>query len=148
MQMRLSDLTSWRGVLDRGPFALWGLLLSIAKFGVDSLIVKLRFGSWMPVTGYWFPRSAFGAPLEDQVTGGRLFELMAVAVPFAIVGVMLTLKRLRSAGMPLWLVVLFFVPAVNLVFFLVLGIVPSRRAPAERPEGDVFDRFMPQGIWG
>jgi hypothetical protein len=38
----------------------------------------------------------------------------------------MTLKRLRSAGLSLPLAALFFVPFVNLVFFLALSLWPER----------------------
>jgi uncharacterized membrane protein YhaH (DUF805 family) len=40
----------------------------------------------------------------------------------------MTVKRLRDAGKPLWLAILFFAPVVNLLFFAVLWVIPSREA--------------------
>jgi hypothetical protein len=42
------------------------------------------------------------------------------------------MKRLRSAGLPAQLVALFFIPFLNLLFFLVLCLLPEADgAPAE-----------------
>ena len=41
----------------------------------------------------------------------------------------MTIRRLRDAAQPLWLVSLFFVPFVNLIFFAILCLVPSSGAP-------------------
>ena len=54
--------------------------------------------------------------------------LAAVAVPFVWAGVFLTLRRLRDAGLPVWLVALFFVPFLNLLLFLVLCAAPTAAA--------------------
>jgi hypothetical protein len=51
-----------------------------------------------------------------------------VALPFVWIGTVLTLRRLRDAGWPLWLVILFFLPFLNLIFFIILAIVPSNRS--------------------
>jgi hypothetical protein len=42
---------------------------------------------------------------------------------------------LRSAGLPLWLVLVFFVPFVNLLFFVLLGVLPARAAEARTRHG-------------
>jgi hypothetical protein len=38
------------------------------------------------------------------------------------------MRRLRATGLPAGLVVFFFAPYVNLLFFIILCIYPSRRA--------------------
>ena len=65
----------------------------------------------------------------------------------------MTVKRLRDAGQPVWLVVLFFVPFVNLLFFLLLcALAPQERsqefegAPWPGPHG--IDRFIPHSKLG
>src|SRR5262249_58456667 len=74
-----------------------------------------------------------GAPRQTVMVAGLpapgrgfALALLAVALPFIWVGVTLTLQRLRDAQLPLGLVVLFFIPAVNLLLILGLCLVPSR----------------------
>jgi hypothetical protein len=55
-----------------------------------------------------------------------LLTMALVAVPFIWVGIAMTRKRLRDAGQPNRLVFPFFIPAVNVVFFLLLCLLPSR----------------------
>src|SRR6266853_290946 len=45
---------------------------------------------------------------------------------FGICG--LTVKRLRDAGQPLWLTLLFFAPIINLLFFGLLMLLPGQQA--------------------
>ncbi len=57
-----------------------------------------------------------------------LAVLVAIALPFVALGTWLTLARLRSAGWSPWLVLLFFVPLLNLAFFAALCVAPPRAA--------------------
>jgi len=54
--------------------------------------------------------------------------MVAISLPFVWLGVAMTLKRLRSARLPLWLMVFLFAPFINLMFFLVLCLVPERKS--------------------
>jgi len=58
----------------------------------------------------------------------------AVALPFIVVGLSLTVQRLRDAGHSSLLAVLFFLPLGNLFFFFVLCLLPTKRKlPALEP---------------
>jgi len=39
MSMRLSDLWTWRGTIDRGPYLLWGIILCAIKYNLDRFLV-------------------------------------------------------------------------------------------------------------
>jgi hypothetical protein len=63
----------------------------------------------------------------------------------------MTMKRLRSAGLPASLVSLFFLPFLNLVFFLVLCLLPEREFQSDQKSpqtGARLTRFVPAGAWG
>src|SRR5207247_5740659 len=68
-------------------------------------------------------------------------SMVGLALPFIWIGIAMTARRLRSAGLPLWLVVLFFIPIANLVTLAILCIVPERGAgeigPSPSPFGAV-----------
>jgi hypothetical protein len=53
------------------------------------------------------------------------------ALPFAFLGARFTLRRLNTIGLPPWMVLLFFVPFVNMIFFVILAVVKS--APSTEP---------------
>jgi hypothetical protein len=65
--------------------------------------------------------------------------------------VILTLHRLRAAGLPLSLVVLFFVPIVNLLLFAVLSVLPTREltvvAAGPRPLERAHRRLTGDSYW-
>jgi uncharacterized membrane protein YhaH (DUF805 family) len=134
MSIRLSDLWHWQGTVDRVPYLVLGTVLMVIKFGLDWLVAGLVFGrAWHPFHYLMLPHEA--ARIDQVKFEDRVFyaALLLLALPFVWCGVALTLRRLRATGLPAALVVLFFVPVVNLVFFLVLGLLPSKPAQEERP---------------
>ena len=135
-----------RGTLPRSQYAVIGAVLAIVKINVDRAIAGLYGRYWDPVE-YWIPS---GAPLRDLGRGdvSLYATLAAVAVPFVWVGVALTLRRLRDAGLPSWLVFLFFVPFLNLLLFLVLCAVPPSEDSSEGSRASSrLDRILPRGRW-
>jgi hypothetical protein len=78
--------------------------------------------------------------------------LVALALPFIYVGVVATTNRLRSVGLPRWLVVLFFVPVVNLLLFVTLGILPPKlREQVEASDGGgatILEKIVPRSMLG
>ena len=117
-----------------------GFLLALIKQGLDHLMATRVFGKpWSPlsyaITGEI--GGLFSLDRDDQVFYATM---LALALPFLAVGVVLTVRRLRDAGWPLWLVALFFAPmSINIVFFLVLSLVPGRVRAARGTLGDRID---------
>jgi uncharacterized membrane protein YhaH (DUF805 family) len=132
MAMQWRDLWSWRGPLNRGDYAKWGLLLFLIKYNLDRLVAWFGFGRlWQPWTYLLGNGSADSSrPPEDL---GLLVVLLVLSLPFIVWGVLLTLRRLRDAGWPAPLVALFFVPFVNLVLFTFLCLQPTREPPHLQP---------------
>jgi hypothetical protein len=77
-----------------------------------------------------------------------LETMLAIALPFVWLGVAMTLKRLRSARLPSALVALFFLPFLNLIFFLALCLWPARELksidPRDHriPHGQITESFL------
>jgi hypothetical protein len=79
--------------------------------------------------------------------------MVALSLPFIWLGVAMTIKRLRSAGLPPQLVALFFIPFFNLLFFLVLCLWPEQHVAqvdaarasllASVPVGPYADQTLP-----
>jgi uncharacterized membrane protein YhaH (DUF805 family) len=128
MYMQLSLLWTWNRTIDRTPYLLTGVVLFLVKFAIDWTIATQAFGQpWSPFNYLVWP--------NDRVL--RVFELgdperefsltmLLVSLPFIWTGVILTLHRLRATGLPLSLILFFFVPLVNLLLFLVLVLLPTR----------------------
>jgi uncharacterized membrane protein YhaH (DUF805 family) len=119
---------------------LIGLSLALMKQVIDRMVSDRVLGrTWSPlsyaVTGEI--GGLFSLRRDDQVFYATM---LAVALPFLLVGLVLTVRRLRDAGWPLWLVLFFFAPMpINLVFFLVLCLTPSREEATNGTLGDVID---------
>lgn len=131
MAMRVRDLWDWRGETGRRDYFLWGVLLGVIKYNLDRVVVSMWLGR------SWFPFEYLIAPnnLAGDLVGGLpmplVLTLLILALPFIACGVGLTLNRLRNAGWPMPLASLFFLPYINLIFFLVLCVTPGRDQPRE-----------------
>lgn len=129
-RFRLRDLLRWEGTIGRGPYALIGLSLLALKYNIDRFIASAVYHRpWRP-----FSYLSAGVDLNALVSGSDdaafLGTLLVVAIPFIWIGTVLTIRRLRSLGLPAGLVLLFFVPVINLLLFLWLSLAP----PLEREE--------------
>ena len=112
------------GPLRRGHYAAAGTVLTVLKYALDRLLAAAFGRSWGWLD-YWSP----GAFPIDGVPRAELpfyLALVALAAPFLALGLWLTARRLRDAGLSLWLLVLFFVPVVNVLLFVTLSLIPSR----------------------
>ena len=155
MTFGFSSLWRWDGTVDRGFYALVGVAGFALKHNLDRFIATLVFHRSWGIFNYWIPpvRVMHLASLShsDMVFLG---SMLALALPFIRVGVALTLRRLRAIGLPLWLVVFFFAPVLNLLFFLLLSTLPSRAPkgtalpPARSGPRKSLDRFIPNHIVG
>ena len=128
MRIQPSLLWTWNRTIDRVPYVALGVVLFLIKFAIDWTISTRLFGQpWSPFDYLVWP--------NDRVL--RVFELndperafsltmLVVSLPFIWTGVILTLHRLRATGLPLTLVLFFFVPLVNLLLFLILVLLPTQ----------------------
>jgi uncharacterized membrane protein YhaH (DUF805 family) len=153
MKITFADLWRSDGTIDRGTYALVGLVGFALKHNLDRLVATYFFHRPWGLFNYWVPLRDV-ARITALRSGDAVFleTMVALALPFVWIGVALTIKRLRSAGLPSQLVLLFFVPFLNLLFFLLLCLVPARNSVAERkttwPESSSFARIIPDSAVG
>lgn len=153
MGLAPSDFWTWRGKVGRAKYTGLGVFLFAIKHNLDRVVAS-SFGNRWGIFNYW----AFDEPGGvNTLTGGRAkfyATLVTVALPFIWIGVALTLRRLRDAHLPLWMVAFFFLPLVNLFFFLVLALIPStprklpRRPLARRRFYETLARVIPDSELG
>jgi uncharacterized membrane protein YhaH (DUF805 family) len=129
-----------------------GVTLFAFKHLIDRMIATAGFGLPWSLFNYWIigePASVNDAPVSHLKFYATL---LTVALPFIWIGLALTLRRLRDIGWPLWLVTFFFIPFLNLLFFLLLSTMPSRTAVPVTPEirgfRDFVDRLIPRSGFG
>ena len=129
MALKPSDFWTWRGKIGRAAYAGIGILLFAIKHNLDR-VIALAYGYKWGIFNYW----VFDKPAGIDTLSGQQAKyyatLVAVAIPFIWIGVVLTLRRLRDANLPLWMVAFFFLPFLNLVFFLILAVIPSASTTA------------------
>jgi len=155
--MTSTRIATWwgKGEIGRVPYALIGILGFAVKHNLDRLVASSVFHRPFGVFNYWIsPAQALRITSLPRNDAEFLLTMVAVALPFIAAGVVLTVLRLRSIGLPLWLAVLFFLPILNLVFFLILSLLPPRETPADptvRAHGHLhrfLDRLIPDNSWG
>src|SRR5258708_27061288 len=121
MAMKFSDLWRWEGKVSRGQYAAVGIVGVLLKHSIDRLIAASVLDYQSRFFNYWAPLGK--AARLDHLSSAEakfLVTLLLVSIPFLWVGVAMTVQRLRDAGQPVWLVVLFFIPVINVLFFLPL----------------------------
>jgi len=120
-------LFSPHGRVTRGAFLAWGGGLTAAKMLLDWMLCNFVLGvQWTPGIYLYVP-----VAMQRGVEGAwGWLVLAAVSVPFAWVGMVLTVRRLRDAGLNPWLVSAFVLPVANLVLFALLSLLPSDRRAA------------------
>ena len=138
--MRYSNLWRWEGAIGRVRYAIIGVIAFGLKYILDRLVAEFVFGREWSLWNYWI--SPFGPITPTSVLGmdqGIVTTLLVLALPFIWLGVVLTVRRLRSIGWQTGLVVLFFVPYLNLIFFLLLCTMPPA---ASEPRADNHRRWL------
>ena len=125
MTMNASVLWTWKGSIHRRAYLAWGAGLMAVKYNIDRLVAA-AYGIHDWNIGRYWKLSDIELAFTDNAHRRFFLTLAYVALPFIFVGVVLTARRLRDVGWPLWLACLFFVPFVNLVFFAVLSVAPTR----------------------
>lgn len=148
MAFHFSDLWRWEGRVSRGAYATVGLVGVAIKHNLDRVIAASFLG-YKNSFNYWAPLGK-AARLNhlSNLEAKFLATLLIVSIPFVWVGVTMTVKRLRDARQPVWLAVLFFVPFINLLFFLTLCALPPKVSSQELegapwPGPHALDRFIP-----
>ena len=151
MSLKLSDFWTWQGRVGRAKYAILGIVLFAVKHNIDRIIATL-FGYGWTVLNYWIFIGSEGIEKIDERVAVLYAVLLVAALPFIYVGVVLTIRRLRDAGWPRWFVLFFFLPFLNLFFFLILSIVPSTPEISQWSFKDRYyssiRRFIPESEFG
>ena len=154
MKITFADLWRSSGTVDRGTYAVVGLVGFALKHNLDRLVATSVFHRPWGLFNYWVPLRDV-ARITALSSGDAMFleTMVVLALPFVWVGVALTMKRLRSANLPPQLALLFFVPFLNLLFFLLLCLMPARNSTVTEGQrhwrmGSLFARIVPDNVLG
>ena len=142
------NVFTWRGRIGRARYLGTGVILLALKHNIDRLLAALSGYRWQ-LFNYWVINDADGITTLSPQDINFYFVLLLIALPFIWAGVTLTLRRLRDVELPLWLVMLFFVPFINVIFFVILAAIPSRRSrESDAPLPAHVSRFIPESKLG
>ena len=124
MWRTLRSIVDSRGHITGRAYLFIGTGLFILKYVLDAALVS----SWF--NRAWLPWDYFNLEWRDinfrDLSVVRFATVMlAIALPFIWCGVVLTLKRLRTLKWPGGLVLLFFLPYLNVPFLLLLALSPT-----------------------
>jgi len=105
-------------------YFLWGVGLFLLKFPLDYIIASRLFGKKWDLFVYF---SYVRNPLFNQNQSDPIFwmTMLAIALPFVALGLIFTFRRINTLKIhPFW-VLMFFLPFLNVAFFLILTFWPN-----------------------
>jgi uncharacterized membrane protein YhaH (DUF805 family) len=150
--MRLPELFDCRGQSGRSTFGLTLIFVCLVMHNLFRLasagtaVSRYRSGF-----NYLFSLWAFFGPRLVSREERRLLSiLLLLAIPCLWIAVCATVKRLRDLGLVWSYAALLLVPAVNLLFFLLLCLVPGfdKREEAEERGERLRASILPSTKWG
>jgi uncharacterized membrane protein YhaH (DUF805 family) len=142
------------GKVDRKTYAIVGLVAFFLKENLDRVVAAIYFHRPWNIFHYWAPlNSAASIRALPQADARFVAAMVALALPFIWLGVAMTVRRLRDIGEPVWMVVLFFIPYINLLLFAVLSVLPTREKAAHTesapwPGPRSLDNLIPKSKLG
>lgn len=147
----LGEVLWQRTTVDREVYLLYGTVFLAIKHNIDRIVSTAVFGKPWSLFNYLKPSDILNVSSLPQSELPYFLTMVALALPFIGIGVALTAKRLRDCGWPVWLVLLFFAPFINFLFFLLLSICPSAAPLAkngDEPAHKFLDRLVPHTAFG
>lgn len=147
--LKASQIIQTKGIVSRKEYALWGLLLFFIKYNLDRLIA-LSYDKYWFLTDYFVQADRLGL-LEIQPEDKSFYlTILLASLPFIWAGTVLTLKRLRDTDLPRGLLIFFFVPLLNLIFFIILSLLPSKSVitPGNLRYTRFVDKVIPKSKMG
>jgi uncharacterized membrane protein YhaH (DUF805 family) len=135
------DLFSFDGRVTRKQYLIAGVALAALKYPLDLGVSRAFRQPWGPARYIWLR----ALPIVDpNASRAYLLALLAVALPFIAVGVSLSARRLRDAGVsPFWSG-LFLLPLFHWLFIAALLVAPPRRAVDHGEVGPYRERAEPR----
>lgn len=148
--MNFLSLFSFQGRVSRGTYVLAGAIGVLLKHNLDRFVAHYFFHRSWNFTNYVAPLSPIAGLSLTAADQKFLLVIAMLAVPFIWVGIAMTVKRLRDVGADTRYALLFFAPVVNLIFFLLLSLLPSReeQIKAQWQRSGFLERWLPKSKWG
>ena len=134
------DLFALQGTVSRSRYLRAGIGLALVKYAVDALSFFLVLGEfWNPL---YYANPTFFRRMGgiDQLPAPYLVALILWALPFLWIGVAMSSRRARDAGLSQWIGLCFLIPFVTYFTVLLLACRKTRpqQMPSRRPDGFTF----------
>ena len=143
----LLNVFTWRGRIGRARYLGSILILLALNHNINRVLGYLAGYRWPYI--YWLVFFRNGMTVQNSAPFMFYTVVWWLAVPFIWAVVTLTLRRLRDANLPLWLVLLFFVPFINVIFLFVLAAIPTRQSADEELGLPAYvGRLIPESKFG
>jgi uncharacterized membrane protein YhaH (DUF805 family) len=149
--MKLQVLFDFRGRASRSTFVLAVTSAALLLHNIFRLLAAAVLSNTHSNLSFLFPISLLYFPQPVPPDLKRALPLFAlVAVPFFWLVITLTVKRLRDLETTEWYAVLLLVPAVNVLFFLILCLQPGCKIAdqAEQKGSGFLETMLPTSSWG
>ncbi len=145
----LNDLFSFNGTLSRTRYVLIALVGVLVKHVVDLAVSGLLFHRHFSPLNYLIPLGV-PTPITQMESSDLRFvaTLAAISIPFAWVGLAITVKRFRTIGWPRWTVLLFFAPIANVVSFAIAALWPESAPVQDTRAPRWLSRIVPVDRFG
>ncbi len=125
--------------VSRGTYALAGVSLMAFKYLVEAAVVCAMVGGWYSPVAFLSPLMSVRADALGSAADVLTLPYLLWTLPFAWVGVTMTVRRARDAGLPSGFGLAFFIPLVNFLVMFGLCALPTSKRPM------ILDRSRAEG---
>jgi uncharacterized membrane protein YhaH (DUF805 family)/uncharacterized protein YndB with AHSA1/START domain len=143
----IRSLFSLQEGVGRTRYLTIGVVLALAKYAIDAAAYYIATREFWHPADYLDP--SFAGRFHTGLEGTNLLPTWLLVffvvwtLPFMWIGVAMSARRARDAGLSPWLGLLFLVPMVTYVAIALLAVVPSRPArAATRRRTDPSERSL------
>jgi len=146
LKENISYLWNWTDPISRMSYLSIGLVLLALKIHLDRYLVFRISNLDHPIHFL----NVYGLTNLSQDETAIYWVLLLVTLPFLYLGLMLTVRRMRSVGLSPWFALLLFVPGLNILLILFLCILPPESSASGDHEDQRpwLDRLIPEDLCG
>ena len=154
MKLCWRDLWIWPNKsdeIDSAEYLIYGFILFSLKYNLDRLLATFILKEPLyDSIGLLFRLGDFFSSNTTSAFACYRLALIISSLPFLYIAIVITLKRLYSVGLKWYWIVPFFAPFVNLILFLVVGLLPAVNSPPDNIQrSKILSRFntvIPRGM--
>lgn len=132
MSTALQTVAGVTAPVDRRTYLGTGTALMVLKYLSDAALIQVTTGTVLSPLVYLAPIGGLRLKVLEGGPDWLPWVLVAWTLPFLWVGVSMTVRRARDAGLPAWLGLGFLLPVVNYLLMAALSLAPTRPAPPRR----------------